>query len=383
MDFSKIIGQKHIQSHLQTTANAGRIPHAQLFSGKNGTGMLAVAIAYASELLCMQYKKDSAEYEKCKRHVNQLNHPDLHFFYPVNTNQDIKKDPISDDFSTAWRKFVLKNPYASLFEWLQSLGIENKQGNISRNEANHISKKLALKSYEGGYKVAIIWMAENMHSSCSNAILKLIEEPTDKTVLILITEREEKLLTTIKSRCQKLQFPLLAENDIAKGLIENENLEEHLAIQISRRAQGDYNKALQLSKETGEDDQFESWFIDLVRTAFQARGNKKAIQDLLKWTDEISGQGRETQKKFLNFSIEMFRQALLENYSSNDLVYYIPKDQSFSIRNFAPYVHQNNISEIYQTLEDATYHIERNANPKLLFSDLSIKLTRLLHAKRI
>jgi len=382
MDFSKIIGQSHIKSHLTTTVEAGRIPHAQLFAGANGSGLLPMAMAYASQVLCLPYEKGSPEYLKCQDNVARLNHPDLHFVYPVNTNEDIKRKPVSDHFSNQWREFVLHNPYGSLFEWLQSLGIEKKQGNISVYEADNIAKKLALKSYEGGYKVMIIWMAENMNIECSNRILKLIEEPSERTVILLLAEREEKLLTTILSRCQKLEFPNLSETEIADALIANNGLTATQAIQISRRAQGDYNKALQLISEYNEDEIFEAWFISWVRTAFRAKGNKQAIHGLLDWSDELAKHGRETQKKFLSFCIEVFRQAFLKNYHADELLFFQAQDKSFSLEKFAPFIHQNNIFDIYAALEEATYHVERNANPKVLFTDLSIKLTRFIHKKQ-
>ena len=383
MDFSEVIGNQHLKTHLSKTVENGRIPHAQLFCGINGSGLLPMALAYASELLCRQFEKGSPEYIQSKNKVSRLIHPDLHFVYPVNTSEDVKKNAVSDNYAVAWRNFVLKNPYASLFEWLQSLGIENKQGNISKFEAEQISKKLSLKAYEGGYKVMIIWMAENMNNECSNKILKLIEEPSDKTVLLLLTEKEGQILTTIHSRCQKLSFPLLSESDIAHGLVENLKIKETLALQISRRARGDYNKALQLLQESGEDDVFEKWFISWVRTAFRAKGNKGAINNLLDWSDELAAAGRETQKKFLSYCIEVFRQALLKNYKADNLLFFEAKDKTFSLPKFSPFVHQNNIFEITTALEDASYHIERNGNPKIIFTDLSIKLTRLIHAKEL
>ena len=381
MEFSEVIGNQHLKSHLVTTVKNGRIPHAQLFSGTTGSGLLPMALAYASELLCKQFDKDSLEYKQCRNKVSKLIHPDLHFVYPVNTTEIVKRNAVSDNFAAEWRNFVIQNAYGSLFEWLQNLGIENKQGNISIYEAEQISKKLSLKAYEGGYKVMIIWMAENMNSECSNKILKLIEEPSEKTVLILLTEKEEQILTTIHSRCQKLTFPLLSETDISDGLITNLNISELLAHQIARRARGDYNKALGLLKESGEDDVFEKWFISWVRTAFKAKGNKGAINNILDWSDELSTKGRETQKKFLTYCIEVFRQALLTNYSAESLIYFEPIDRTFALPKFAPFVHQNNVFEITSALEDATYHIERNGNPKIIFTDLSIKLTRLIHAQ--
>lgn len=383
MDFSQVIGQKHIKSHLIQTIENGRIPHAQLFSGVNGSGLLPIAIAYASELLCKQYDKQSPEYIAGKNKVAKLSHPDLHFVYPVNTNDIIKKNAISDNYAEEWRSFVLNNPYGSLFEWLQAIGIEKKQGNISKYEAENISKKLSLKSFEGGYKVMIIWMAENMNTDCANKILKLVEEPSDKTVLLLLSENEQQILTTIRSRCQELVFPLLSESDIAESLTAKGNIDNNLALKTARRARGDYNKALQLLQETGEDEIFEKWFITWVRTAFRAKGNKAAINNLLDWSDELAGQGRETQKKFLNYCIEVFRQSLLKNYKADSLLFFEAKDKTFSISKFAPFVHQNNIFEINEALEAASYHIERNGNAKIIFTDLSIKLTRLIHKKEL
>lgn len=379
MDFSEVLGHQHIKSHLLKTIETGRIAHAQLFTGANGTGLLPMAIAYASALLCSHYEEGSPEYSSCKNKTAKLAHPDLHFVYPVNTSEIAKKNAVSDDYAEAWRRFVLENPYASLFEWLQSLGIENKQGNISKYEAENISKKLALKAFEGGYKVLIIWMAENMNSECANKILKLVEEPTDKTLLLLLAEREEQIISTIRSRCQKLAFPLLSEADISEALTTKMKIGEPMASQTARRARGNYNSALQLLEEAGTDEVFERWFIDWVRTAFKAKGNKGAIHNLLDWSNELAGQGRETQKKFLAYCSDIFRQALLKNYGADPLLYFEANDATFSLAKFAPFVHQNNIFEITSALEDASYHIERNGNAKIIFTDLSIKLTRLIH----
>ena len=379
MAFTEIIGQNHIKSHLSTSVENGRIPHAQILSGMNGSGLLTLAIAYASELLSRQYQKESQEYMATSNKVKKLIHPDLHFVYPVNTNDNIKKNAISDNYASEWREFVLQNPYASLFEWMQFIGVEKKQGNISKYEAESISKKLSLKAYEGGYKVMIIWMAENMNMECANKILKLVEEPSDKTVLLLLTENEGQIISTIRSRCQALQVPPLSENDIASTLISRHAVSENIAAQIAIRAQGDYNRALQLKDETGEEKVFEKWFIIWVRSAFRAKGNKQAINHLLDWSDEIAKQGRETQKKFILYCTELFRQALLKNYNADSLIFFKSNDPTFAIEKFAPFVHQNNIFEITSALEEALYHIERNGNAKIIFTDLSIQLTRLIH----
>ncbi|MEM7186026.1 MAG: DNA polymerase III subunit delta' [Bacteroidota bacterium] len=383
MDFSEIIGHEHLKSHLQTTLGNGRVAHAQLFVGPTGSGLLPLALAYAREILCEQYEKDSENYNRCAHNVAQLTHPDLHFAYPVNTNDTIKKNPVSSSFSEDWRKFVLHNPYGSLFDWFQQLGIENKQGNISVREAEEISKKLALKSYEGGYKVMIIWMAEKMNTECANKILKLVEEPPERTVILLLTENEEHILKTIHSRCQTLHVPLLSEMDIARRLMDVYQIDEATARKTSRQAHGDFNKALHIIGKDDEDVVFEGWFLVWVRTAFKAKGNKKSIQELLTWSDMMAGKGRETQKNFLAFCVELFRQALLKNYQAESLVYLETADPKFSLDKFAPFVHQNNIYEIVEALEDASYHIERNGNAKIIFADLSIQLTRLIHKKEL
>ncbi len=383
MNFSEVIGQKHLKSHLLKTIENGRIPHSQLFIGKAGSGILAVALSYAKEILCHSYTKDSEGYVQCAHKVAKLGHPDLHFVMPVNTNDKIKKNPVSSHFSSEWREFVLNNPYASLYDWYQFLGIENKQGNISKHEAQDISKKLALKAYEGGYKVMIIWMADKMNTECSNKILKLVEEPPAKTVLLLLTENEENVLGTIQSRCQKLHFPLLSEEDISLQLINNHNITKYIAKNISHQANGDFNKALHLISNNQEDLEFEKWFVIWVRTAFRARGNKAAINDLLSWSETLAKEGRETQKKFLAFCLSLFRQALLKNYKADSLIYFESKDFKFSIEKFAPFVHQNNIFGIMKALEDAEYHVERNGNAKIIFTDLSIQLTRLIHKKEL
>jgi len=381
MDFSKVIGLEHIKNHLISTVENGRIAHAQLFVGKHGSGLLPVALAYARELLCMDYVKGSEGYLRCAKKVDLLTHPDLHFVYPVNTNDSVKKNAISDSFAEEWRNFITKNPYASLLQWFNYLGIENKQGNISVKEAEEMSKKLSLKSYEGGYKVMIIWMADKMNTECANKILKLVEEPPDKTVLLLLTEQEEQIINTIYSRCQKLHLPLLPEAAIAQALMNLKFLNEKEALTIGRRANGDFNKALQIIAESGEETTFEEWFLIWVRSAFKAKGNKKAIQDLLHWSDEMAKQGRETQKNFLAYCVEVFRQALFKNYRVDSLVYMETQDPKFSLEKFAPFVHPNNIYDIVDALEEASYHIERNGNAKIIFTDLSIQLTRLIHRK--
>jgi len=382
MLFSKILGQEHILNHLIQSSNRGRVPHAQLFIGPEGSGTLPVAIAYAHHLLCRRNETgNSTINEGCDIKFKTLSHPDLHFAFPVATNEKIKSHPVSNHFMEEWRELLKEQPYGNLFDWYKKIGIDNKQGQIGVDEAQEIVKSLSLKSYEGGYKVMIIWMAEKMNTAASNKLLKLIEEPPNNTVFILIAEEEEEIMNTIKSRCQILHFPPLSEEVITKALVKQYQIEETVALKIAHQADGNYNKACDLIYHDSEDLQFEEWFIFWIRSAFKAKGNKSAIHDLISWSDDISKTGRETQKQFLQFCINFFRQALLLNYNAPQLVYLEPKSIDFKLEKFAPFVHDSNILEINEALQDAIYHIERNGNSKIILTDLSIKLTRLLHKK--
>ncbi|MGP1478333.1 MAG: DNA polymerase III subunit [Capnocytophaga sp.] len=375
MNFKDILGYDTIKGYLQASVAAGRIPHAQLFVAGEGQGGLPMAIAYATLILSDGNPRAEAQ-------CAQLAHPDLHFAFPTATNDKVKKDPVSALFMDEWRIFVKEQPYGSLFDWFVLLGIEKKQANIGVNEAKEITNTLALKSFEGGYKVMIVWMAEKMNTEAANKLLKLLEEPAEKTLFLLVVEDENALLDTIKSRCQILRFPLLSENAIREGL-EQRGLTEAEATKIAVRAQSNFNKALQLmSNKENEEAIFERWFIAWVRSAYRARGNKTAIQGLLQWSEEVNTVGREMQKQFLQYCAEVFRQAFLLNYTASSLVYMQFNDSSFELRKFAPFIHGANIEAIYRLIEEAIVHVERNGNGKVIFTDLAIRLTRLLHAKQ-
>jgi DNA polymerase-3 subunit delta' len=382
MQFSEILGQDYIKSHLTKSADLGRIPHAQLFVGPEGSGTLPMAIAYAQYILCgNQNGENSGTNESCNIKFQKISHPDLHFVYPTVSTEEVKQKPKSLDFISDWRQFISENPYGGLFDWYSLLGVQNKQGEIRVDDAQEILKSLSLKSYEGGYKIMIVWMADKLNTAASNKLLKLLEEPPEKTVFILISEHEEDIIQTIRSRCQILHFNGLNETSIANALISRHQIESKLAAKIAHQAQGNYNKALHLIHNNDDEFPFDQWFVTWVRAAFKAKGNASAIQDLILWSEQIAALGRETQKKFLQFCIEMFRQALLLNYETKDLVYMEPKVEKFKLENFAPFVNGNNINEIFKELSDAMYHIERNGNAKIILTDLSIKLTRLIHKK--
>ena len=374
MLFDQIIGQKHLIHHLKTSTDNGRIAHAQLFVGNNGNGILITAIAYAQYLIGKDNPASQAKVEK-------LQHPDLHFAFPTAINHSVKRHPVSKLFLEDWRTFVKEQPYGNLFDWYQHIGIENKQGQIGVDEAEEIVKSLQLKSYEGGYKVMIIWMAEKMNTAAANKLLKLIEEPPKQTIFLLVVEQKDQLINTIVSRCQIVEFPRLTDENISNVLIEKENVVPAQAHKIAQQVEGNYNKALKLKGNNSDDVLYEELFVTWVRAAFKAKGNATVIQNLIEWSDTISKMGREAQKQFLLFCMQLFRQALLMNYGANDLVFYQTQTQGFALEKFAPFIHGGNIDTINKELNEAIYHIERNGNAKIILLDTSIKLTRLLHTK--
>jgi DNA polymerase-3 subunit delta' len=377
MFFNDIIGQDYIKTHLKTTVENGRVSHAQLFVGKEGSGTLPMAIAYAQHLLV----STSNDKDACKIKCDKLTHPDLHFAFPVTSNDKVKKHPVSNLFLEDWRAFIKEQPYGSLYNWLQFIGVENKQGLIGVDEAENVVKSLQLKAYEGGFKVMIIWMAEKMNGSAANKLLKLIEEPPENTVFILCTEDEGLIINTIKSRCQAVYFQSLPEEEISAALVRKEKTPESVAYKIAHQAEGNYNKALHLLHHDSSDLMFEKWFITWIRTAFKAKGNATVVQQLIEWSETIAKSGRETQKRFLNYGLQFFRQAMLLNYNSEKIVFLETETPGFNLKKFAPFIHSGNILEISNELNSAMYHIERNGNAKIVLLDLSIKLTRLLHSK--
>lgn len=372
MTFEDIIGQEHLKPFLQQNIQSGRAPHAQLFVGKDGLGALPLAIAYASYLI---------ELENPVQKINPLENPDIHFFFPVVKKEKSSSTFISKDYMKEWREFITSKPYGTLNDWYGAINAGNKQGVITVEEAHAIIKTLELKSFGGGSKVLIIWHAEKMNSACANKLLKWFEEPNEKTCIILITEHEDMLLQTIKSRCQSVLLHPLSEPQITNALIHLQNIDEASAKQIAHRAEGNLSAALKLIDREDDKIQFEKLFIEWVRTAFQAKSNKKAINKLMAWSEAVVKLGREMEKQFLSYSLDFFRQALMINYGALDLVHFEISDKTFSLEKFANFIDAQNIESICTEIESAIYHIERNANGKIVLTDLSIKLTRLLHQK--
>ena len=374
MLFRDIIGHTFIKKELQRNLTLGRIPHCQLICGPEGSGALPLAIAYARQVICNELDQKT---EFCNLKISELKHPDLHFVYPVANNQDVKSKAISSSFITNWREFLSLNPYGNLFEWYMSIGIENKQGKIGKDEAENLIKKMSLKSYEGGWKAVIIWMAEKMNPSATNKLLKLIEEPPEKTLFIFVAEDELLLMDTLVSRCQRINLNKIPNDLIKKALIDK-GFSNELANKASLESNGSYNKAFSFAKGKESDSVFEKWFQSWVRSAFKVKKNKEAVLELVDWSKTVSKSGRETQKKFIGYSLEVFRQALLLNYGISELTFYSPSTD-FNFDNFSKFIGGANVEEISLELENAYIQIQSNGNPNMIFTDLSLKLTRLIH----
>ena len=372
MLWDQIVGQTEIKTKLRQSIKDGRISHAQLFAGPEGSGALALAIAYAQEVLC------GAEENNCHIKVNNLQHPDLHFSFPFSATDSVKK-PTAQLLMKEWRTFLEENRYGNLSDWMKHLGIEKKQGAINVDEADEIVKKLTLNSYEGGYKIMIIWMPELMNTSAANKLLKIIEEPPQKTLFLLVTEREDLLLPTITSRCQLVKIPKIDNDSIEDFLRKKENYGQEKAKHIAFLAQGNLREAYSLIHNSNHI--FDSYFVTWVRKAFMAAKTPVVLKDLIDWSNEIAAWSRDEQKNFLNYCSEIFRQALLKTYQAEELVNIQIQVEGFKWAGFAQFIHGANIEEILEEINEASYHIERNGNAKFILLDLSIKLTRLLHRK--
>jgi DNA polymerase III subunit delta' len=376
MNWENIAGQVEVKQELKQSIVNDRISHAQIFYAPEGSGGLPLAIAYAKELL-LSAKNNQNTASK----VDHLMHSDLHFVFPTNSTDKIKSDKTESSlFLQDWRSFVKKKPYGNLGDWLSHIQIEKKQGIINVRDAESIINQMSLKSYEGGYKITIIWLAENMNTQAANKLLKIIEEPPINTVFILVTENLNEILPTILSRCQLVKINSLKKEEISEYLIDNCSIENKIAEKIATLSHGNLNKALKIANDSEQNQEFEEFFVLWVRNAFIAKTNITALQGLINWTNDINAWGREKQKSFLVFCIEIFREALMSNYQITDQPYYFQKAK-IDWSKFSAYIHGANIEDILNELNKAHYHIERNINAKLVFLDSSIKITRYLHQK--
>lgn len=375
MQFKNVIAYEAEKKHLIHTVQENRISHAQMFLGPEGSGSLPLAIAYGQYILCEnQQENDSCgECVSCAK-IQKHNHPDLHFSFPVHLSKE-KHVYTSDNVLGVWREIIDENPYFGIEDWNVKLGNENKQGVIGKEESQNIVSKLSLKSFEGGYKILIMWLPELMNGQASNKLLKFIEEPPDKTVFLLVAEDQEQIIATIRSRTQIVKLPRLKEKEIANYLDTEKGIPADDSIIIAHLAEGDVGKAIHLiSEQTEANFNFEN-FVNWMRLCYQ-RNIAKSID----WVDLIAVTGRENQKSFLKFCLNMFRQCIVGHYAGNELVVLTDEQNTF-LSKFSPFINSKNIVGLTEAFNEAYYHIERNANAKILFLDLSIKTFSLLQKK--
>lgn len=395
MQFQSIIGQKDTKEHLVQMVQQNRLSHALLFLGKEGSGALSLAMAFAQYIVCEkvngkssapppgpslfgepepQPKKDQrptlndscGECAACNK-AKQLIHPDIHFSYPVIAKKSGDK-PISTDWIKEWREFVSLHPYGNVFDWLQFINAENKQGNITADECNDINRKISLKSFESLYKILIIWMPEYLTKN-GNKLLKLIEEPPPNTLFILVAENEEQILPTILSRTQLVKVPLLTDKEVEAALELRAGAKVEKARQIAILSEGNYREALQLLQHEEDDWQviLREWLNHIARKNLPAQ---------VKWIDDMSKQGREKQKQFLKYFTHLLEIAIRLQFIP-PAPENVNNEVDFALRiNKLCGIGQQ--EAIIAELDQASYYIERNANPKMLFHALSIKLHHII-----
>ncbi len=375
MLFKEVIGQHKIKQRLINTVQEGRLSHALLMIGPTGSGKLALAIAYAQYISCENKQEtDSCGICPSCRKYNQLAHPDLHFVFPLIKNTDRKE--ISDNYLKEWREAISENPYISPNEWFQKLGItERKQPLIYTAESEEIIRKLNFKTYESDYKIMIIWLAEKMHNTAANKLLKILEEPPPMTIFILISEDHSLILSTILSRAQLIKLPKIDNESLASALINKFSLSNEEAENVIRLANGNYLTAINII-ETSDEQKFNfTKFQELMRICYGIK-----ILDLQKLTEELSGIGRERQKSFLSYCLRMIRENFIMHTNKPELIYLTKEEKVFSEK-FYPFIHAANAQQLAQEFNTAQYHLERNGNPKIILLDMGLKIVRLLKLK--
>lgn len=383
MLFKEIIGQEEVKQQLRLSVCEGRIPHAQLFAGVSGIGKLQLALAYAQYVNCPhRTSEDSCGVCPTCQQYRNLQHPDLHFAFPI-----VKTDSADtcDAYMAPWRSIILKQHYFDLDDWYKALGVETKQGMIYEKESSEILRKLSLKPFGDGYKVMIIWQPEKMNPTCANKLLKILEEPPERTLFIMVSEHPEQLLSTIQSRVQTIRVPRLQAEDIAQALMSQHNMNETEARDIARIANGSYLQALKKSDETEENQQELRDFIALFRDAYTVgvmRDPKMkfdSLKRLRQWSMEMADSkvGREKQKHFLQYAQNQVRENYIRNFHQPELNYQMSAERDFSVK-FAPFIHNGNVEQIMLELEKAERQIEQNGNAKVIFFDLCLQMIVLI-----
>lgn len=366
MQFRDIAGQEAIKRRLIDSVVQNRVSHAQLFLGPEGSGSLALAVAYAQYISCEDRRPDDScgECSSCRKY-NRLIHPDLHFSYPFFRGGE-KEDALPD--LAEWRKLFLANPYFNLTEWRAQLDAQNKQPNINKAECLHILRNLALKPFESEFKTIIIWLPEFLGHE-GNRLLKSLEEPAQKTLIILVAEQQDQILNTILSRTQLVKIPALSDEEVS-GFLQDRGVEAGKAQQLAYLSEGNIQAALTLLKEE-VDDQF-TQFADWLRMCYSDNGSQ-----IIDFTEVAAKMGRENQKGFLRYGINLMRESLIILSGAAELVN-LPEQEKTFITNFSRVLNMPKAEAIIAELEKAHFHVERNANPKILFLDVSLQFVNIL-----
>lgn len=367
MTFDEIIGQEAAKARLKQELEAGKVAHALMLCGAEGCGSLPLAISFAQMLLT-----DEGNNVQQKVMADKLAHPDMHFVFPI-YKKTSGKDSFCDEFLKEWRELNLTNPYFGMAEWMQAAGAENQQLIIYANESDAIMKKLSLKSSQGGYKVMIIWLPEKLHETCANKILKLLEEPPAQTVFLLVSEQPDRVLQTIRSRCQMINLPRLSQEDIEQTLINKHAILPAEAKRIARSSAGSMTAALRTITDDQETMLFFDLFVMLMRLSYMRK-----VKEMKQWADKVAGMGRERQKNFLMYCQKMIRENFIYNFQrQDDLNYMNEQEAEFAIK-FAPFINENNVIGIMEELSLAQRDIGQNVNPKIVFFDFSLKMIVLI-----
>ena len=370
MNWSEVIGQKEAKERLMQMVEENRLPHAMMLCGPQGAGKMALAMAFACQLL------DDGKVTS-RAMLDKLEHPDLHFTYPTIKLPSMSSDhkPVSEDFAKEWHELIMEGPYFTMDQWMQAMGGENQQAIITAGESDNLVRKLSLKSSQGGYKVSIIWLPERMNIECANKLLKLIEEPPQQTVFIMVCEEPDKLLETIRSRVQRIDVRKIDNESVEKALVEQRGISADAAYRVARLANGSWLKALDELQVGTENELFLDLFISLMRLAYQRK-----IKDLRKWSEVMAGFGREKQKRWLSYFLKMVRENFMYNFQQEELVYMTQKEEDFA-RNFARFVNEGNILPVSELANRAIRDIGQNANAKIVFFDFALQMIVLLIQK--
>lgn len=366
--FRDVIGHDSLKASLIRSVNAGNIAHAQLFSGIEGVGKFAMAMAYARYIHCTNRGEHDAcgECPSCMQY-NALSHADLHFVFPMVRVKE-KKKVHCDDYRQAWDEFISTNTYFGIDEWLHAMNAENKQAIIYADESDEIWRKMTLKSFSSPYKIMIIWLPERMNVECANKLLKLFEEPYPNTIFLLVSNAPDQLLSTIRSRVQQVSLPALTLDTIAQALQQQYGITDTDARAVAHLSSGSYLKACNNLSLNEENKLFFDLFVQLMRMAYARR-----IKELKAWSEDAAELGRERLRNFLSYTARMIRENYIYNLSQPSLNYMTGEEAQFSTR-FAPFVNERNVQEIIAILNSAENDIGQNANAKIVLFDLAVKM---------